>query len=181
MVSSMVVRLATEKDVAEVTRIYEHYVLNTCSTFETEVPSWQEMARRRARILELGLPYLTAEEEGRVVGYAYANTYRPRGAYRFTVEDSIYVDPGWVGRGYGQALLAALIEECGHGPWRQMIAVIGDSGNTASVGLHQRFGFREVGTLTAVGIKLGRWVDSVLMQRALGANSPISELLDYEN
>jgi phosphinothricin acetyltransferase len=166
---SPIVRPATEQDVAEITRIYGHYVLHTCSSFEMEEPSCEEMARRRSAVLALGLPYLAAEADGRVIGYAYANLYRPRGAYRFTVEDSIYIDPTCVGRGCGQALLGALIEQCELGPWRQMIAVIGDSRNSASVGLHQRFGFREVGTLSSVGFKLGRWVDSVLMQRALGA------------
>jgi phosphinothricin acetyltransferase len=171
MVSSVVVRPATEQDVAEFTRIYQHYVLHSCATFETDAPEADEMARRRAAVLALGLPYLAAEDDGRVVGYAYANAYRARAAYRFTVEDSIYIDPACVGRGCGQALLGALIAECGRGPWRQMIAVIGDSENAASVGLHRRFGFREVGRLSAVGFKLGRWVDTVLMQRALGTNS----------
>jgi phosphinothricin acetyltransferase len=167
-VSSILVRPATEQDVAEITRIYGYYVLHTCSTFEVEAPDRDEMARRRSGVLELGLPYLAAEEGGRMVGYAYANAYRPRGAYRFTVEDSIYIDPADVGRGCGRALLAALIEQCGQGPWRQMIAVIGDSANAASIGLHLRLGFRPVGTLSSVGYKMGRWVDSVLMQRALG-------------
>lgn len=171
VVPPIVVRAATEADMAEITRIYGHYVLHTCSTFEMEAPEREEMARRRAGILELGLPYLAAENEGRLVGYAYANAYRPRAAYRFTVEDSIYVDPAEVGRGCGQRLLESLIEQCGQGPWRQMVAVIGDSRNAASVGLHQRFGFREVGTLSSVGFKLGRWVDTVLMQRALGTET----------
>jgi len=166
--SAIVVRPATEEDAAEIARIYGHYVLHTCATFETEAPSRQEMARRRLAVLELGLPYLTAEAEGRVIGYAYANAYRPRAAYRFTVEDSIYVDPAEVRRGCGEALLAALIEQCEQGPWRQMIAVIGDSANTASVRLHERAGFREVGRLSSVGFKFDRWIDSVLMQRALG-------------
>jgi phosphinothricin acetyltransferase len=168
MVSSIVVRPSTEQDVAEITRIYGHYVLHSCATFETEAPDREKMARRRSGVLELGLPYLTAEADGRVVGFAYANAYRARAAYRFTVEDSIYIDAAEVGRGCGQKLLGAVIEECGKGPWRQMIAVIGDSENAASVGLHQRFGFRQVGTLTSVGFKLGRWVDTVLMQRGLG-------------
>jgi phosphinothricin acetyltransferase len=168
IVGSIVVRAATEEDMAEIARIYGHYVVHTCATFETEAPSREEMAKRRAGILALGLPYLAAEDEGRVIGYAYANAFRPRAAYRFTVEDSIYLDPAAVGRGSGHKLLEALIEQCGHGPWQQMIAVIGDSQNAASVGLHRRFGFREVGTLSAVGFKLGRWVDTVLMQRALG-------------
>jgi len=104
-----------------------------------------------------------------VVGYAYAGMYRTRAAYRFTVEDSVYVDPEYVGRGCGQTLLAALIDCCEQGPWRQMIAVIGDSGNTASIALHQRCGFHRAGILSSVGFKFGRWVDSVLMQRGLGA------------
>jgi L-amino acid N-acyltransferase YncA len=112
-----------------------------------------------------------AERHGAVVGYAYAGPYRPRPAYRFTVEDSIYVDPLHLGQGCGRALLAALIEHCERGPWRQMIAVIGDSGNRASIGLHERFGFRLAGTLHAVGFKFGRWVDSVLMQRALNSDA----------
>jgi len=170
VVSPLVVRPATEQDVAEITRIYSHYVLHSCATFEMEAPGMAEMARRRSKVLELGLPYLAAEEDGRVVGYAYANAYRPRAAYRFTVEDSIYINPADVGRGCGQALLAALIQRCEQGSWRQMVAVIGDSGNAASVGLHQRFGFHQVGKLSSVGFKLGRWVDTVLMQRALGAD-----------
>ncbi|MGA3125560.1 MAG: N-acetyltransferase family protein [Candidatus Korobacteraceae bacterium] len=166
--SGIVVRAAAEEDLGEITRIYGHYVLNTCASFEMEAPDREEMARRHAGVLGLGLPYLAAEEDGRVVGYAYANAYRPRAAYRFTVEDSIYVDAAALGRGCGEALLAALIERCEQGPWRQMIAVIGESGSAASVRLHEKFGFREVGRLRAVGNKFDRWVDSILMQRALG-------------
>jgi phosphinothricin acetyltransferase len=165
--SELVVRASTADDVGEIARIYGHWVLNSSATFELEAPTREEMARRRAAILELGLPYLTAEENGRIAGYAYASAYRPRRAYRFTVEDSIYVDPQQGGRGCGRALMAALIAECQRGAWRQMIAVIGDSGNAASIGLHERFGFRRVGTLVAVGFKFNRWVDTVLMQREL--------------
>jgi phosphinothricin acetyltransferase len=165
--SDVVVRASTAEDVGEIARIYGHWVLNSSATFEIEAPTPAEMARRRAAILELGLPYLTAELNGRIAGYAYANAYRPRRAYRFTVEDSIYVDPQQGGRGCGRALMAALIAECQRGAWRQMIAVVGDSGNAASIGLHERFGFRKVGTLVAVGFKFNRWVDTVLMQRAL--------------
>ncbi len=167
--SAIVVRPATEQGVAAITRIYGHYVRNTCASFETEAPECGEMARRQAGVLALGLPYLAAEEDGRVIGYAYANAHRPRAAYRFTVEDSIYVDPAEIGRGCGRALLGTLIERCEQGPWRQMIAMIGDGGNAASMRLHERLGFREVGRLSSVGFKFDRWVDSVLMQRALGS------------
>jgi L-amino acid N-acyltransferase YncA len=119
-------------------------------------------------VLELGLPYLVAERERRVVGYAYAGAYRPRPAYRFTVEDSIYVDHALTGAGIGRALLPVLIEQCTTAGRRQMIAVIGDSAQTASIRLHAAFGFRMVGTVENVGFKFGRWLDSVLMQRPLG-------------
>jgi phosphinothricin acetyltransferase len=167
------IRAVTEEDICEITRIYGRYVLHSCATFELEPPSQDEMLRRRAEILRLGLPYLAAEVDGEVVGYAYASAYRPRGAYRFTIEDSIYVDAGHLGQGHGHALLEALIARCEQGPWRQMIAVIGDSGNAASIGLHQRFGFHPVGTLAEVGFKFGRWLDSVLMQRELHGESAL--------
>ena len=161
------VRPSTDEDLAGITRIYSHHVRHGSATFELDAPDLDEMTRRCEAILALGLPYLVIEREGVVAGYAYAAPYRPRPAYRFTIEDSIYVDEAHTGRGCGQALLGALIERCEQGPWRQMIAVIGDSGNTASIRLHQRFGFRHAGTLEAVGFKFGRWVDTVLMQREL--------------
>ena len=161
------VRPSTDSDVAAIARIYGHYVCCSTATFELEPPAESEIAKRRAAILSLGLPYLVVEGDGAVGGYAYANIYRPRPAYRFTIEDSIYIDPALVGRGLGQAALAELIEQCRRGPWRQMVAVIGDSANLPSIRLHQRFGFREVGTLRSVGFKLDRWVDTVLMQREL--------------
>lgn len=148
--------------------IYAHHVLTGLASFEETPPSVEEMLARRQAVLGLGLPYLAAEAEGRVVGYSYASSYRPRPAYRHTVEDSVYVAPGEAGRGIGGALLAALIARCEAGPWRQMLAVIGDSGNAGSVALHRRFGFEPVGTLRSVGFKHGRWVDTVLMQRSLG-------------
>jgi phosphinothricin acetyltransferase len=126
------------------------------------------MLARRASVLDLGLPYLAAEAAGQVVGYSYATGYRPRPAYRHTIEDSVYVAERMQGRGIGRALLSALIARCETGPWRQMVAVIGDSGNAGSIALHRQQGFRLVGTFEAVGFKLGRWVDTVLMQRALG-------------
>jgi phosphinothricin acetyltransferase len=170
--SEFAVRASTPEDFRDITRIYEHYVLNSSATFELEAPDQAEMTRRHSKILALGLPYLTAEVNGAIAGYAYASLYRPRAAYRFTVEDSIYVDPAYAGRGCGRTLLTALIHKCEQGHWRQLIAVIGGgSGNAASIGLHQKLGFRPVGTLCSVGFKFDRWLDSVLMQRALGPKS----------
>ena len=124
--------------------------------------------RRRGDVLGRGLPYLVAEVDHQVVGYSYATPYRSRSAYRFTLENSVYVDHRLNRRGIGQALLSALIARCEKGEWRQMVAIIGDINNVASIALHERLGFRRVGTLQAVGYKFGRWVDTVLMQRALG-------------
>jgi L-amino acid N-acyltransferase YncA len=167
------VRPSTESDVAEIARIYGHYVRHSTATFELDPPTRDDMAKRRSDILSLGLPYLVAERDGAILGYAYAGRYRPRPGYKFTIEDSVYIDPQQVGHGCGRALLAALIEICEQGPWRQMIAVIGDNANVASLRLHERFGFRSVGTLSSVGFKFNRWVDSVLMQRELGPGSSI--------
>ncbi len=164
----LLIRDAAEADMAAVQRIYAHHVLKGLATFEEEPPSADELLSRRAAILALGLPYLAAELDGAVGGYAYASAYRARPAYRHTIEDSVYLADGLGGRGIGRALLAALIGRCEAGPWRQMIAVIGDSGNVASVAVHRSLGFAHVGTLPSVGFKLGRWVDTVLMQRALG-------------
>jgi phosphinothricin acetyltransferase len=162
-----VVRDSREADMADVQVIYAHHVLHGAASFEEEPPALAEMQRRRAEVLGRGLPYLVAEVGGRVAGYSYASPYRARPAYRFTIENSVYVDPARPRAGIGRALLAALISRCEAGDWQQMIAVIGDSANTASIGLHAALGFRHVGTLQAVGFKFGRWVDSVLMQRAL--------------
>jgi len=165
---ALLVRDSTEADVAQIQQIYQHYVLTATATFEIEPPSVAEMAARRAAVLDSGLPYLVAELAGNVVGYCYAATHRPRPAYRYTVEDSVYVDPACHGRGVGSALLGELIARCVRGPWRQMIAVVGGSDNTGSVALHARYGFRAIGTHTSVGYKLGQWIDTVMMQRALG-------------
>jgi L-amino acid N-acyltransferase YncA len=167
------VRPSTEQDVEEIARIYGHYVRHSTATFELDPPTRDDMAKRRSDILSLGLPYLVAERDGVILGYAYAGRYRPRPGYQFTIEDSVYIDPQHIGHGCGRALLAALIEQCEQGPWRQMIAVIGDTANVASLRLHERFGFRNVGTLSSVGFKFNRWVDSVLMQRELGPGSSI--------
>ena len=166
--SSFIIRDATEHDVAAIQRIYGHHVLTGTASFEEVPPTEAEMAARRDHVLRLGLPYLVADDGGTVLGHAYATAYRPRPAYRHTIEDSVYVTTGQHGRGIGRALLAALIARCEAGPWRQMIAVIGDSANTGSVALHQRLGFHHVGTLSNVGFKHGRWLDTVLMQRVLG-------------
>jgi L-amino acid N-acyltransferase YncA len=162
------VRDAGAADMRAIQAIYAHYVLNGIATFEEIPPSVDDMIARRASVLEAGLPYLVAESEGRIVGYSYATSYRPRPAYRHTIEDSVYIADSLVGRGIGTMLLGALILRCEAGPWRQMLAVIGNSGNTGSIALHRRMGFGPIGTLSAVGFKLGQWVDTVLMQRALG-------------
>lgn len=168
MGGSVLVRDAQAADMAAVQAIYAHHVLYGLATFEEVPPRVEEMQTRRATVLAAGLPYIVAEIGGQILGYAYATAYRPRPAYRHTIEDSVYVAKGQGGRGIGAALLSTLIARCEAGPWRQMVAVIGNSGNAGSIALHRRLGFHEVGTLTAVGFKLGRWVDTVLMQRALG-------------
>jgi L-amino acid N-acyltransferase YncA len=162
------VRDATDADLAAVQLIYARHVLEGVASFEEVPPSASELARRRDDVLVCGLPYLVAEAGGVVVGYSYAAAYRQRSAYRHTVEDSVYVAHGWERRGIGGALLGALIARCELGPWRQMLAVIGGGRDQPSVAFHAGFGFEQVGTLRAVGFKFGRWVDSVLMQRALG-------------
>lgn len=152
----------------QIQAIYAHHVLHGLASFEEVPPGVEELRSRRASVLALGLPYLVVEVDGKIAGYGYATLYRSRSAYRHSLEDSVYVREDCAGQGIGSALLKALIERCAAGPWRQMIAVIGDSANTASIALHAKHGFRHVGTLAAVGFKFGRWVDSVLMQRELG-------------
>jgi L-amino acid N-acyltransferase YncA len=165
----VIIRDAMESDVGAIQHIYAFYVLNGLASFEEIPPSIDDMIARRAIIVTAGLPYLVAELDREVVGYAYATSYRPRPAYRNTIEDSVYVADGLGGYGIGKALLEALIVRCEAGPWRQMLAVIGNSENAGSIALHGRLGFRSIGTLKSVGFKLGQWVDTVLMQRALGA------------
>ncbi len=162
------IRDATVDDVPQIQAIYAHHVMHGLASFEEKPPDVVELRARRESILALGLPYLVAEVDGRVAGYSYATLYRSRSAYRHTLENSVYVREDVSGRGIGSALLQALIERCAKGRWRQMIAVIGDSANAASIALHRKHGFREIGTLESVGFKFGRWVDSVLMQRELG-------------
>jgi phosphinothricin acetyltransferase len=167
------IRPATLADIPAIARIYAHAVAHGTASFELEPPSEQEMARRFGTLLEAGYPYLVAETAGTLAGYAYAGPYRLRPAYRFSVEDSIYVGPDFHRRGVGAALLTRLIAECEARGFRQMIAVIGDSDQAPSIALHRAAGFRLVGTLEAVGFKFGRWLDSVLMQRALGAGAAV--------
>jgi len=163
------IRASTEADMRPVAEIYAHHVLHGAASFELEPPSLQEMIDRRRAIVAGGYVYLVAEAEAGIVGYAYVTAYRSRPAYRFTVEDSVYVRAGHEGRGIGLRLMQALLAECEKRPFRQIIAVIGDSGNRASIELHRRLGFRMVGTFRSAGFKFGRWIDSVLMQKELGA------------
>lgn len=164
---------AAAADFDAIQRIYAHHVLHGLASFEETPPDADELMRRWRVIADAGLPYLCATDAARGVlaGYAYAGPYRTRSAYRFTVEDSVYVAPGQGGRGIGRTLLRQLIEICADLGKRQMIAVIGDSGNAASIALHRACGFELTGTFQAIGFKHGRWVDSMLMQRALGPGS----------
>ena len=176
--SAVRVRDAEARDLPEIQRIYAHHVLHGLASFEEEPPDLAELARRQDAVRKLGLPYLVADEGGPVQGYAYAALYRPRSGYRFTLEDSIYVDAAARGRGVGRALLTELIERCTGLGYRQMLAIIGDSANTGSIGLHAALGFERAGMLRSVGFKLGRWVDVVVMQRALGpgdASLPVGQ------
>ncbi len=166
--TTALLRSPTPADIPAIRAIYADAVLNGCASFELDPPDEAEMAARMAKVAEAGLPWFVAGVDGRVLGYAYAGIYRPRPAYRFTVENSVYVDPAAKGRGLGRMLLAALIETTTALGYRQMLAVIGDSGNAASIGLHAALGFAHAGLLPSVGWKHGRWLDSVLMQRPLG-------------
>jgi phosphinothricin acetyltransferase len=172
--AALTIRDSHDADLPAITAIYAHHVRHGVASFEIEPPSLDEMARRRADILANGLPYLVAEQAGTLHGYAYAGRYRPRAAYRDTVENSIYLRPDSAGRGIGAPLLSALIAACEARDLRQMVAVVGDSGNLPSIRLHERCGFRLVGVLEAVGYKHGRWLDSVLLQRRLGAGHTTS-------
>ena len=166
--NGLIVRASTEADVARCAEIYGHHVLHGTASFEETPPDLAEMKKRRAAVLDLGLPYIIAEKEGRLLGYAYAGTYRPRPAYRYSVENSIYIDKDAVGLGVGKALLPPLIDLCAAAGRRQMVAIIGDSQHVASIKLHESCGFEMVGTFKSIGFKFGRWLDSVLMQRLLG-------------
>ena len=166
--TSVSIRPATPADIPAVTRIYAHAVKHGTASFELEPPDEAEIGRRLRSLLDGGFPYVVAELDGQIVGYAYAGPYRTRPAYRFTVEDSIYIDPAAHRRGIGRLLLDRLIADSEQRGFRQMIAVIGDSAQTASIELHRAAGFSYVGNIQNVGFKFDRWLDSVLMQRALG-------------
>lgn len=171
---TLAIRPSAETDIAAIAAIYRHAVLNGTSSWEIEPPDAAEIARRRAAILGAGYPYLVAERDGAVVGYAYASAYRPRPAYRATVENSIYVAPEAQGAGVGRALLEALMADCAGRGYRQMVAVIGDGNGSgpgsgaASRRLHEKLGFTQSGLVKAIGFKHGRWLDQLLMQAALG-------------
>lgn len=163
----MIVRPSIEADAPALAAIYGHHVLHGLGSFEEVPPSVEDMAARRAAIVALGLPYLVAEEAGRVMGFAYAGAFRPRAAYRYTVEDSVYVAPDAIGKGVGRTVLVEVLKACEALGVRQVMAVIGDSGNAASIGLHTSLGFEHAGVCKSVGFKHGRWLDTVWMQKSL--------------
>ena len=166
--SAPLIRDATEADLPAIQAIYAHHVLTGVASFEEIPPSVDDLRTRLASVRSHGLPYMVAEIDCEVAGYCYATPYRPRPAYRNTIEDSIYVNDAYRGRGLGRVLLQALIGRCEAGPWRQMVAVIADGGSGGSLSLHTQLGFELTGTLKAVGFKHGRWLDTTLMQRTLG-------------
>ena len=165
---ALLIRPSTAADIAAITTIYAEAVRHGTGTFELEPPGATEIARRRDEVLAKRWPWLVAERDGRVLGYAYASPFRPRPAYRFCLEDSIYLAPDAQGQGLGRLLLTELMTRCEARGARQMLAVIGDSANAGSTGLHAALGFEHTGVLKAAGWKFGRWLDVVLMQRALG-------------
>ena len=166
--SAFQIRDACLADMPAVQALYAHYVLHELATFELVPPTVEEMCARRQAILESGLPYLVAQIDQEIVGYAYVASYRPRPAYRYTVEDSVYLSPNHKGMGLGAALLGEVIRRCEQGPWRQMVAVITQGGIAGSAELHRKLGFLEVGRMPNVGYKFNRWVGTLIMQRALG-------------
>ncbi|HEX7863470.1 MAG TPA: GNAT family N-acetyltransferase [Variovorax sp.] len=167
----LAIRTSREEDVAAITAIYAHHVLHGTGTFETEPPSPADMASRRADVLAKSLPYLVAEEDGEVLGFAYCNWFKPRPAYRFSAEDSIYMSESARGKGLGAKLLAALSQAAEAAGVRKLIAVIGDSANAGSIGVHRSQGFTHVGVLKDCGWKFGEWRDVVLMEKVLGEGS----------
>ena len=162
------IRPGTEADLPRITAIYAHHVLNGTGTFETTPPGEEDMAARRLDVLNKGLPYLVLEDSSGVIGFAYCNWFKPRPAYRFSAEDSIYLAVEAAGKGFGRLLLQELMAQAERCGVRKLIAVIGDSDNKGSIGVHRASGFRHVGTLTSCGWKFDRWLDVVMMECALG-------------
>jgi phosphinothricin acetyltransferase len=165
------IRPCTDADIPAVTTIYQHHVLHGTGTFEIEPPTETDMQSRKADVLSKGLPYLVIEENAEVLGFAYCNWFKPRPAYRFSAEDSIYLSPLATGRGWGRLLLAELMSQAERAGVRKLIAVIGDSDNVGSIGVHRALGFTSVGVLADCGWKFDRWLDVVLMERAIGQGS----------
>jgi L-amino acid N-acyltransferase YncA len=170
----LTLRPSSEADVPAIAAIYAHHVLHGTGTFETTPPTEADMAGRRGDVLARGLPYLVAEQAGRVVGFAYCQWFKPRPAYRYSAEDSIYLHPDAAGQGIGKQLLTALAQHAQAAGVRKLIAVIGDSGNRGSIGVHAALGFKRVGVIESCGWKFGRWLDIVLMDKALGDGSGTS-------
>ena len=162
------IRTSTDADISAITAIYAHHVLHGTGTFEIDPPGSADMSTRRADVLGKNLPWLVAEAQGQVIGFAYANWFKPRPSYRFSAEDSVYLADGTHGKGLGRALLAELAAQCEARGVRKLIAVIGDSANAGSIGVHRSVGFEPVGVLRACGWKFGRWLDVVLMEKTLG-------------
>jgi L-amino acid N-acyltransferase YncA len=167
------IRPSCDDDVTAITAIYAYHVRHGLASFEEVPPDAEEIARRRQAIVERGLPYLVAERAGKVIGYCYAGPFRPRIAYRFTLEDSVYVDAAEIGRGIGRRLLEAVLARSVELGYRQMVAVIGGRETVGSIRLHEALGFSHIGVLPAVGFKFGRWIDIVMMQRGLGPGSTV--------
>lgn len=162
------IRPSRDEDLDAITRVYAHHVLHGTGTFETTPPTRDDMAGRRADVLGKGLPWLVIEADGQVMGYAYGNWFKPRPAYRYSVEDSIYMAPESAGKGLGKLLLTELLAQCERAGVRKVMAVIGDSANAGSIGVHKALGFEQVGVVQSCGWKFGRWLDIVLMQKSIG-------------
>lgn len=162
-------RASLDADIPAITAIYAHHVLHGTGTFEIDPPSVADMAGRRADVLAKGLPYLVAEEDGGVIGFAYCNWFKPRPAYRFSAEDSIYLAPDQAGKGLGRSLLTELARQAEQAGVRKLIAVIGDSANAGSIGVHKALGFTQVGVIRSCGWKFDRWLDIVMMEKSIGA------------
>lgn len=173
--AAFIIRDSEPADIPAITAIYAYAVMTSLATFDEQPPSVAEMTQRRADIVDIGLPFIVAAgPDGQILGYAYAGPFRRRTGYRFTLEDSIYIERTMTHRGIGTALLSALIERCAAAGYRQLVAVIADTGHAASIGLHEKLGFKMIGVMPAVGFKFRRWLDVVLMQRALGSDAGIA-------